>query len=97
MNGGSWRPHASHQIGVDVDAYFPRYELRNQAAVDKLVSLLGSSLGPKIARIFVTFTPGFSAMLENVPTLPNGVQPKRVIRNVPFHGGHFHIRFASPQ
>jgi hypothetical protein len=96
MNGGSWRPHVSHQKGDDVDCFFPGYAVRDAKVFQRLLNLLGSTIGKNIAMIFVKFTPGFTAALAAAPeTLPNGIHPRKVFKDDKRHSGHFHIRFGT--
>lgn len=92
MNGGRFPPHASHDTGADVDAWFPGYPLRNALVAKALVAQLNQPWGSSVKFIFVAFTPAFRAALRGV-TLTDGRLATDVLRDDPSHTDHYHYRF----
>src|SRR3990170_4412560 len=100
MNGGRFPDHASHQTGVDVDAWFPGYNNRDAAVANALIQtyLNDPFYGSQIERIWVSFTDAFRTAIQNV-TLADGCLASAVLTDDPAgrHGTHFHIRFGTRQ
>jgi hypothetical protein len=100
MNGGAFAPHASHQIGADIDAFFPGYDPSSAATAQTLIEQLNDpEFGSRIAAIFATYAPtsAFAKAISDAE-LADGRLAKDVIRSVKGHKGHFHWRVtgASP-
>ncbi|MEO5822500.1 MAG: chitobiase/beta-hexosaminidase C-terminal domain-containing protein [Vicinamibacteraceae bacterium] len=95
MNGGKFPIHTSleHQQGRGVDAQFTDAALtrRDRNTADALITLLNSSVGPRVVRIGVTFTAAMRQHLEQAPNLVNGRRPLDYIMNWPGHADHIHI------
>ncbi len=95
MNAGSFQPdHATHNLGRDIDAWFPNYNPNSAASAKKILNILNkSTYAKKIEVIFAEYSPGsaFEKAIQNV-RLQDGRRATDVIRSVRPHKDHFHIR-----
>jgi hypothetical protein len=103
QNGGYFPIHGSHREGKDIDVFsadYFSYTRRDAAVANELLRLLRDPVsGPQIENIWVTFTASRNQAFHNTllgQTVPSGSGGQRsalsVIRNVPGHVDHFHIR-----
>jgi hypothetical protein len=99
LNGGPFPPHVSHQLGLDIDVWFPGYENHDAYAAEMLLTLIDSE--PVLSHldlIFVAYSqtdgdPFWEAIRE--VTLSDGRTAAQVIHPEPGHTGHFHVRFQQ--
>lgn len=96
MNGGWFPTHASHQFGLDIDAYFSGYQDRTKAIAIKLVGILRKH-ETKIGSILVTMTTAMRRHFESEPPLSDGSAVSSKFINASGHSGHFHVRLKSKE
>ncbi|HEV7681134.1 MAG TPA: hypothetical protein VGO68_03355 [Pyrinomonadaceae bacterium] len=98
MNGGTFPPHTSHNIGVDVDVKYPGYSARDAACAQTMINHLNAAVyGSRITIVYVTYTrtPAnvFYQAIKDV-TLNDGRRADAVIQPRIDHGTHCHWRFS---
>ncbi|MFN2616637.1 MAG: penicillin-insensitive murein endopeptidase [Thermoleophilaceae bacterium] len=91
-HGGSFGPrfgglgHASHQIGLDVDVWYPRLDRRERRP--SRVRQIDTALAQDLADRFVAS--GAKYVFVGPHTHLTG--PRRVVRKLVFHDDHMHVR-----
>jgi hypothetical protein len=99
MNGGPFPPHATHQAGVDIDAWFWGYNELDAAPAETIISHLNDpGFGSSIDLVYVTYeqidTDPLWLAIRDI-TLADGRAARNVIQPYPGHDTHFHWRITS--
>lgn len=93
---GDGKGHVSHQTGLDVDVYYPHTDGRERGATgagpEEVVPFV-RSLAQDLVDRFVAA--GATAVF--VGTRSGLTGPPGVVKAVPRHNDHMHVRFAAPR
>ena len=78
--------HASHQIGLDVDVYYPRLDRLERAP------LRPAQVDRVLAQALVDRFVAVGAQYVFVGTRVGLRGPRRVVQAIPLHNNHLHVR-----